>query len=337
MDQETIQTKHEQAVPVNDKRDRRGRIKAMGVFQIVLGGITSLILLIGLLGMLLSSALAESMGSEQNGIGASLASLGVYALAALFFFTAGIGSLKLRRWSRPLVLAFMWPSLIFGMLGFVFGVIFLPTVFAAMPIPEGPNLALQKEIMSAVSVVVNVILFIVCVAIPAIHLLIYQPASIRETLLRVDTTPRFTDKCPTPVFGIVISLISIGLMQLCSIFMGVALFFGVLLTGPAAAALLAAEAAVCLVLARLVFKCRPAGLLGTIAFMVYLGARNAIGFLSINFMDFLLASKAANAQSREIIETAFSNMPLGSISAAFWGIAGLSSAGYVFYVKKYFR
>jgi hypothetical protein len=212
MEHEISVENKEQSSPSKEPPDRRGRIKAMGVIQIVLGGIITLILLIMILGLLLGRAIAESAGTQQPSLAASLASTGVYVIAAVFFFVVGIGSLKLRRWVRPVILAFMWPSLIFGVAGFVFGVTFLPTVFGAMPMPEGPDPALQRAVMSAMAVVVNVVLFVACVVIPAIHVLIYQPGAIRETLEHFDTTPRFTDKCPTPVFGIVVSLKKAGVI-----------------------------------------------------------------------------------------------------------------------------
>ncbi len=317
--------------------DRRGRIKGMGVFQFVLGGITSLFLLFGLVGTLLARSLSESLGAEQTSLGASFASLSIYVLCAAFFFVAGVGSVKLRRWVRPLVLAFMWPTLIFGILGVAFCIVFLPTLFNSVPVPEGPDPALQRAMMSAMSAITTGVVFIAFVAIPALHVLLYQPLSIRETLGRFDTKPRFSDNCPTPVFGIAVSLITIGFMQLTTIWMGAVLFFNVLLSGPAAAAVLLVESTTCFVLAWYSFKCHRAGFWGSIGFMLYLGTRNAVGFLTVGTMDFMIASKAVTGQTEALMRSLFSGTPIDAISAAFWAIAGLSAAGYVFYNGKYFR
>ena len=320
------------------KRDCRGRIKAMGVVDVVLGGLCGLTLLFGVGGTLLGRAFVARAGAgPEASLPASLSSLGVYAIAAAFFFVAGVGALRLRRWVRPLVLAFMWPTLLCGVAGFALAVAYLPAMFDAMPLPEGPSPALQRAVMHGVAVVLDVVLFLALVAVPAVHVLVFQPAAVRETLERCDTARRFTDGCPTPVFGIAVSLVSIGLMELFSIATGVALFFGVVLTGPAAALLLAAEAAACLVLARLTFRCHPAGFWGSVAFMVYVSARNGVAFLLIDCADVVAATGMVDARSAEAMERVYSDLRLGPIIAAFWGVAGLSAAAYVLCQRKYFK
>lgn len=280
---------------------------------------------------------AQLEGGGNQNFGATLASVSLYAMGAIFFFVIGIGSLKLRRWTRPLVLSFMWPGLIIGIASFLGAFFIMPAFFEALPIPNGPNPALRQTILSAVQTGMLVFFFIAGVLIPALHLLIYQPRSTKETLEIFDTKERFTDKCPAPVFGITVSILSIGIMQLLSIGIGIVVFFGLVLTGPAAAALLLTELVACLAIAHYVYRSRIEGWWGSLVFLIYLSARNGVTFFTVDFLEILQKSGMLDAQTEEVMQAAFARMPIGSISAFFWGIAGVSSAGYLLYAKKYFR
>ena len=88
--------------------DGSGRLKAMGVFQIVLGSFSALFALFTLIGVILSKELSQQLGRQtvaQPSLASMLSSLVFYLLASLFFFIVGFGSIKARRWVRPIVLA----------------------------------------------------------------------------------------------------------------------------------------------------------------------------------------------------------------------------------------
>jgi hypothetical protein len=192
-------------------------------------------------------------------------------------------------------------------------------------------------VLSAVETVMHVFLFVAGIVVPAVHLLIYQPKAIRETLERFDTKKRFTDSCPTPVFGIAVSLVSIGIMQLVSLGFNIVIFFGMVLTGPAASAVLVAEFLACAYLAYSVFRAQPVGWWGSLIFLVYLSARNGVAFLLIDFQEIFRQGGLLDSNSAQIMETALSGIPIGMITASFWAVSGLSAAAYMVYSKKHFR
>jgi hypothetical protein len=329
------QTEPEKKLPGSD---RRGRLKAAGVVQLVIGGFCTLFFLFALLGLLVGRSLSaqlESGGAAPN-FAAILASVSMYAMGAVFFFVVGIGALKIRRWTRPLVLSFMWPGLIIGIGAFVGSFFLMPAFFAAMPIPT-PDPALRQAVLSAMQTGILVFIFIAGVLIPGLHVWIFQPRAMKETLEAFDTVERFTDKCPAPVFGITVSLLSIGIMQLLSIGVGIVAFFGLVLTGTAAAALLVTELVACLAIAHFVYRSRIEGWWGSLVFLLYLSLRNAVTFLAVDFVEILKQSGMLDKQTEEVMQIAFSKVPIGTLSAAFWALAGLSAAAYLVYAKKYFR
>lgn len=321
------------------QKDRRGRIKTMGVVQIILGGFCCLFLLFGLLGVLLGRAFSSHVdGASTASLGASLASLGGgYAIVGAFFFIVGIGSIKLRRWVRPIVLSFMWPSLFFGVGMFFAGLFLFPSLFDTIAVSSGVNLGFQRTILSTISTVTTVFLFIVEVAVPGVHLLVYHPASARDTLDAYDKTRRAWDKCPAPVIGIAVSLITIGVMQLFSLGVSVVPFFGLVLTGGPAIALIVTELIVCAVLAYLVLRSKKTGLAGSFVFLLYLCARNAVTFWMVDFSEIIIKSGGLPPHAAEMTDAIFSGLSLGPIAAIFWIIAALSASGYLLYAKKYFH
>jgi hypothetical protein len=333
---ESVEADKNQATPLPPKKDRRGRIKAMGVMQIILGALCCLFLLFALLGVLIGRT-ASSHIEGAPAANPGLASLGIYAIAAAFFFIIGIGSINLRRWVRPIVLSFMWPALFFGVGMFLAGLFVFPSLFDAMAVSPGANPGFQRTVFSAVKTVMVVLFFVTGVVIPGVHLLIYHPAAARDTLAAYDKPRRFWDKCPTPIIGIAVSLISIGVMQLMSLGVGIVAFFGLVLTGGWAAALIIAELIVCAVLAYLVLGSKLAGLKGSFVFLIYLCVRNAVTFWLIDFAEILKKTGNFPPNVEEMTGDLLSGLNLGPIAAVFWLIAGLSAAGYLWYAKKYFH
>ena len=115
--------------------DRSGRIKGMGVLQIILGALAALFGLFSLLGAAIQSAAPQLSGTAETNPLAMLLAVGVYLAVAVFFLWLGIGSIRCRRWSRPLVLALMWPMLLVGAVSFA---------ASAWIIPVSMELAFQQ-------------------------------------------------------------------------------------------------------------------------------------------------------------------------------------------------
>jgi hypothetical protein len=154
--------------PARPPGDRSERIKALGVVQVVLGGLSGLMVLIGLGAWLVSGA--------RFGRGVALASLLpslFYALPAANLLVTGIGSLRLAPWARraTIVSAAIW-LVLSAVLGL--GVIALLFGFDA-----GSSRS-ERTMLAAVGIP----LWVLATALPVVLLVLYSGRAVRDTFER---------------------------------------------------------------------------------------------------------------------------------------------------------
>jgi hypothetical protein len=142
--------------------DRRGTIRALGIIQIVVGGISALFA---------SFVLVTVIVSHQNP--ASLAASVFYGLPAVNLFVTGIGSVKIAPWARrvTIVSAGVWLGIVLLAVGGL--------VVAAVVTGFGVG---RRELTLASAVAAPVVL--VSLALPIVLIVVYTRPSVRATFER---------------------------------------------------------------------------------------------------------------------------------------------------------
>jgi hypothetical protein len=179
-----------------DFKDRKVGLVIFGILQILLGAFCGLMVPLMILGMIVSTIAADG-GSEAMSFKMMIPGVLVYLLAAIWFITMGIGSIKTRRWARALILVSSWVWLISGVCGLIFVLFFVPNMYGEMEangqMPPGMAV-IVKFVMMAVMTVVYVI-------IPGALVLFYRSRHVKATCEYRDPNIRWTDKCPLPVLA----------------------------------------------------------------------------------------------------------------------------------------
>ena len=173
-------------------RDRRTRLLVLGVLLVVLG--CGAVLLGGFI--LLSFAVAGRLATGPHLRPAQMIpSLLVYPAGGAALITLGIGSIRCRRWARPLVLTLGWTWLLFGLSAFGMLFVMLPRMFASLPSAE-------PRVTHAVVGCLAVVDVLLGIVVPLLLVTLYRGPDVRATFDAHDPTPRWTDRIPTPLLGL---------------------------------------------------------------------------------------------------------------------------------------
>lgn len=188
--------------------DRRAGLVLFGLIQILVGVICA------------GFTLLIAAGAEVQKSGAALASpLVVWGLATVYFFAAGIGSIRGRRWARAL-------SVVVSAIWTVAGIV-VTLMLMIMPRVFGGGVAIVALVIGGVLLPVGLFVF-------------YQSPHTRAACERLDPNPRWTDRVPLPVLAVVVVMAFGSVALLANLANPVLPLFGRTITGaPAAMAVLA--------------------------------------------------------------------------------------------------
>jgi len=133
-----------------------------------------------------------------------------FAVSAAAFIWTGIGSIRLRRWSRPLALS------IAGIALFAGGVIVLQFTATSLmtylfgpqttPAPVRRGTTAPPSVNGAYLLGYVTGLLLVALGIPLVFFFAYRPRAVQQTLDEADPEPAWTDRCPLPLLGLAIAL-----------------------------------------------------------------------------------------------------------------------------------
>jgi hypothetical protein len=191
--------------------------------------------------------------------------LGVSAL----FITLGTGSIRRRRWVRPMVLVIAWIWLITGIGAMIFWLIILPdmprmmraSAVAAQParassaVAPPPSLALMT-VMTGVMTAVMIALYVI---VPAVLIALYRSPSVQATLEFFDPHAAWTDHCPLAVLGLAGVMAMGALWALFVIPQGMFFAFGMVLSPWPARACLILTASLFAIATVLIYRMNRAG------------------------------------------------------------------------------
>lgn len=211
--------------PSQGFRDRRGALTAVGIVEILFGGLFFLFAVVSVLGQALSAQILEQ---EPNYLQA-VPSAFFYLLLAAAMIAVGFGSIGAKRWARSLALILAWSWLVTGLLTVASVALFVPRALAAMPEMEGAPAGIQSVIL----VVALGVTAIFAVLVPGGLILFYRSRNVQATVEAYDRGPDLTSACPLPVLTLSLWMFVGGALLFVSpvAARGAFPFFGVLLSG----------------------------------------------------------------------------------------------------------
>jgi hypothetical protein len=225
-------------------RDRTAVLVFFGVVQLLFGAVC----LFFVLAMSAASAFQRgSMGTARPP--QLLSAMLLYCGLAIYFFFAGIGSIRRRRWAQPLTLAVSSLWLAVGVVAISISAYLLPRLFGSMETPHG----------SGILAVVFGVIFVMYILIPGVFVLVYRSEHVRATCFAADPHPRWTDGVPVPRLALAILFAFSALALLANLSYRAIPVFGMMLTGAVATAVLLSMSVLCAFLAIQIYRGRPSG------------------------------------------------------------------------------
>ena len=213
-------------------RDRSNAIFALGVLEILGGGLSALMIPLMLLGLMFGRRVSGTGTPLRSFVPSALS----YAILAIVLVTLGIGAIQLKRWARALNLILSWFLLIMGVFVIVLLLVILPSFLAGIPSvsPRNPAAPQLPTVFTAVMITLVIVLFtFFLVILPLVFMLFYRSKNVEETFRRRDPSERWTDRLPLPVIAATL-LSSFGALYCLVLSFSTPLFpfFGRYLVGP---------------------------------------------------------------------------------------------------------
>lgn len=208
-------------------KDRSGGLKAFGVVLIVIGGFSLLMIPLAVLGSIMSRTM-DAGQSAGYWVFSLLVNLLTYLFLGGIFLGIGIGSIRLKRWVRPVLLSIGWVWLLLGLM--VTTVIFfvMPKMMGNFMLPEVSDPSLIVGIVIMVSGAISILFMVL---LPALLIWFYSQSSVKQTLEAKDPGPAWTDACPPPVLAISLFYGVSAVLVLLTSFLGVSIFWGSVIKG----------------------------------------------------------------------------------------------------------
>src|SRR5688572_1546336 len=198
------------------EHDRRGGLIAFGIVSILIGSLAGCFAMLTPLSLAMMSFAPTA--ARDDVIFDLIVVTVFYAAAATLFIWTGIGSIRCRRWVRPIVISLGWPTIIMGVLGLAGWLFFardLPAVLAMaaqtsaqtpalapMPGPPAPPPAPAAFPSSAgLAAIMAVVLAVFYLILPGAFLWFYSTQNVKRTLEAYDPRTSWTERAPLPVFA----------------------------------------------------------------------------------------------------------------------------------------
>lgn len=307
-------------------KNRKAGLMLFGILQIILGAFCALFVPL----MALAAFAGNMTGQSETNAAAMLPSIIIYVLAAVWFISMGVGSIKGRRWARAIILisASIW--LVCGVLTMVFMLFIASDMFSQV----GGQGELPAEMVRIVQVIMFVFMGVVYVALPGGLVLFYKSPHVKATCDHLNPAPCWTDRCPLPVLG----LSYMAVMWLFCAPMMAAYNFAVPLCGSIVSGWVGAAVMIAAILLlayiawgsyQLSVKAWWCALVLTLLWV----ASTAFTFTRITLIDYYEAMNFPEEQLEMMKQYSFMQPPVMIIMVACWGIVFIA---YLLYIKKFF-
>jgi len=311
--------------------DRSVRLMVLGGLQVFLGALCGL-----MAAMMASLVFGGRMPQAPHGPPLSprmmIPSLGIYVAIAVGFIWVGIGMIRIRRWAWALTLVMSWIGLICGLFASVMMPIFMTKTWGSMA-EQNQMPPEMVRFMWTTTILITIGLY---VFLPGLFVVFCQPKSVRDTVYRRDSKPRWTDRCPLPVLALcILHAAGAGCMPVMAAYNWVMPFFGSFVSGPAGAAVACVLAVLLACLAWGTYRLKMLAWWGTVVLgIVYIA--NSIVFLSRGDLLPMYEKMGFPAETIDMIKKTgmlemFTTYGVW-INAAF----GVVWFGYLLYLRRYF-
>jgi hypothetical protein len=307
----------------------RGGSVAFGIIAIIMGVMSGCGAAMMPLGLMMG-ATARNAAPHQTAAAVSAAAFALASSIAFLWF--GVGAIRKRRWTRPLAITGGTLWLLGGVIGIASIVLNLTAMRAQMAQSAPPGTTLPAAATNAILAVSMTMMAVLGVVVPGAYVWFFAKPQVRAMLEYFDPTPRWTDRCPIPVLGVVTGLVVWGGSHLINAPQQLAPVFGTVLVGPAAAAVISAFGLGALLLVPPVYRQRMAGWWGTLALLII----SAIAFGLTAFRSDLIDQYRRAGVSEEQIQM-MRQVQSAPATPVVWVLGGLLALGYLLYVRKYFR
>jgi hypothetical protein len=259
-------------------RDRGGFLTFLGIVEIALG---ALFAAFGLL-MLFAASMTRTAGADLSPVQrmAVMANLVLYLGSALFLLVMGIGTIRVRRWARVLMLMVSWSFFVAAILGIAMMGALLPVILEG--IDPGPT---DTAVVRGVAALVLALTAGMMIGLPLFFILAYGGRHVRHTFAIRHPEPTWVDRCPTSVLALSLVMALFGLAQIAGSWSGLSVLFGVALQGPAAVAVNLALGVVWMALAFGIFRLNRAAWLASLVFTALVHVSTFLVYRSMSFLE----------------------------------------------------
>jgi len=322
-------------------KDRRTTLKVVGVLLVVFGALSGCFGILGPVGLYVASMAPAPPGAATRPAAFTrpdyhtmILTGATYALLSAAMIWLGVGSLRVRRWARPIILVLCWTWLLTGVTSFAhwaaFGASTRELIMAGWQpgMPQPPRAAVY-----AVTAAMGAVMFVLLLAVPALLTWLYQRRGVRETVEYFDPRVAWTDRCPTPVLAVSLWLAMAALGTVTYAVYGVFPLFGRYVTGAPAVAGMLAVAALYGWLAWNVYRLRPWAWWGTALAWTLWAASMVWTFSTLGFQEFYRHAGYTGPEI-DLMMRYSGQYESGMVwLIALWSVA---LVGYLLYVRKFF-
>ncbi len=310
-------------------RDMKTGLMVFGILLVIGGGFCAMAIPMMILALAVSS-LVETDSAAALRPATVVPAVAIYAAAAAWFITMGIGSIRARRWARALVLVTSWMWLVGGVAGFIFVVLLMPDTVRRMENdPQVPRSVIV--VTTYVTIGFRVVLHVI---IPAALVLFYGNRNVKATCEWRDPKVRWTDKCPLPVLALSLMF---GLWAGSVFFIGfygwVIPFFGVVLSGVAGAAVGAAGALLYGCIAWGLYRLRMTAWWGAVVLQGVWAVSSVLTFSRVSMLDFCEKMGFSQQQLDMLRDHDVAERSAIILLCGLWLVGFM---GYMLYTRRYF-
>jgi hypothetical protein len=242
-----------------------------------------------------------------------------YGMIGAILAWTGAGSVRKRRWVRPVMLTLGWTWLLLGLCLVLLAAGMLNDLIA-LSAPSGQPL--PPELASGVRTAVLGVLLAGGVLLPVLFVWVYRDEQLQRTCERYDPRPSWTERCPASVLGLSLLLWAAAALMLPLAVRPAVPLFGLLVTGWPGTLLMLAAALALAGLARGVFRRSMAAWWSVTLALLVLGASVALTFHVLEPAVFLREMGLTDEQLRDL-----PSLGAGIRLANVWGTVVLSVAG----------
>ncbi|MCX5662531.1 MAG: hypothetical protein NTW19_22850 [Planctomycetota bacterium] len=320
--------------PAPSTPDRRAGLRVFGVVFIILGCLAGCLVTCMPLSMFAARAAPQQQPAPHMTLAMLFGTMLFYMVIAAALIWTGVGTFKLRRWSRPIVLTIAWFWIVLGVATLAMLPMQARMMSATMESRASGGPQLPPGFVTGTIVVMAAFVAVLGIALPAGFLAFFMRKDVKAALEQYDPQPRWTDRCPAPVLGYVLSLLWGVMGMLMAAMMPVMPVFGSMLRQPFAFLVSAVVSAVLLYLAYEGYRQRPISWWGTIALTVVAAVNGVFVFANPEALKQIYVELEMPQEQIDALEKAGALSGNAYLPMAIFFLVAM--VGYMIYIRPYF-